>query len=118
MSVIQTAPVTPPTPQQQLTNTVAIQQKQMQQLWYTIQNTMNGIASFTYNCPLSNGSGGKFTAQDVFNAWGTDGGDLIKLSNAVLGMLTAYTGSAPQIPPAGVTLTVNGNGTVTVTIAA
>jgi hypothetical protein len=115
MPVINTAPSTPLTPAQQLANAVVQQQAQMQTLWRQITNVMNLTASFVYNCPLANGTGSKFSAQDVFNAYGTNAADLCKLSEAVVTMIGTYTGITPAIPPAGYSIQVNVDGTVTVT---
>ncbi len=56
----------------------------------------------------------KATPQQVFDAFGTDAGDLVKLTAAFVALITAITGTAPNLVPPGVKVTVNSDNTVTV----
>jgi hypothetical protein len=87
----------------------------IQILWKQIQFALGETAEFIYNCPLKDANGLQYTAQAAFNLAGTNGVDLCKLSDAATGMVAAYIGSAPTIPPTGYVLTKNSDGTVTVT---
>ena len=117
MSIIIVPPPTPPTQAQRLASTVQQQQQQMRQLWQQIQSTMTNISNFIYNCQMKDDNGVPFTAQAVFDAYGNNGGDLCVLCSAVKTMIGDYLGpqNAPVVPPAGFSLQINTDGTVSVT---
>ncbi len=99
-------PLTPTQVVQNLANTFAAQiNGQYQQ----ISNLFGRVFSFIWNNQQGQ------TPQQVFDLFGTNAGDLLKVANAFAAMVQTYTGTAPTLIPIGWTVTVNGNGSVTVT---
>ena len=77
------------------------QQGQLFQMW----------AKWVWQNPLG------FTAQQVLDQYAAAAGDLFALAAAYSAMVASYTGVAPASPvPAGVTVAINADGTVTVTM--
>jgi exosome complex RNA-binding protein Csl4 len=66
------------------------------------------MAAFVWKNPAG------FTPQQVFDAFGKDAGDLVKVSDAFRALILTYTGKAVTLTPSGFTAVVNADGTVTV----
>lgn len=101
MPLIQTKPLT--SDQQ----TVVTYATQIQRQWNQLGALFTQIADFIWNNPTG------LTPQQAFDVFGTDGGSLCALSTAYLKFL-ADVGAPAQSPvPSNVTVTVNPDGTVT-----
>lgn len=97
-----------PTPQERLQNRAVSFSNQLNQQYNQIITLATQVAEFVWRNPLG------MTPQQVFDAFGTNAGDLVKISQAYTILIQTYTGVAPQITPPGFKVTVNNDGTVTV----
>ncbi len=101
MPIIQTLTLTP---DQQ---TAANFTRQIQQQWNQLGNLFTNIANWVWANP-------SLTPQQAFDAFGTNATSLCVLANAYLALLTAAGAPAASPVPAGYSLTMNADGTVTV----
>lgn len=96
-----------PNKAQTLAIEVARQKGNANALYRQIVSFFSQSANFVWNNK-------DYTPQEIFNAYGTDSAELVKLSAAAIALITAVSGNGPTLPPQGFSLTINQDGTVTV----
>lgn len=110
MPIINPHPPTPPSPEERLQQRADGFSNQLNSQFRQMTMLGKQITDFVWKNK-------DFSPQQVFDVFGKNGGDLVKISQAYAAMLQVYTGAAPSITPSGFTTTVNEDGTVTVATA-
>ncbi len=111
MAIINTAPSAPLTQQQILAAQAAAYSAQMNQQYQQMARLFQQVGKFCWANPAPNSA-----PQAVFDAFGTNAGDLFKLAAAFTALVATYTGTSPTSPvPSDYTYVINNDGTVTVT---
>lgn len=78
-------------------------------------NLLNQWLTWIYSNPSTNSDGSPITPQQVCDNLGTSAGALFTCAGALAQVIGAATGVVPTVPPAGWMVTVNLDGTVTLT---
>lgn len=80
--------------------------KKISQFYKITTIQFNAIVNSIYKNP-------KFTAEEIFSEYGSDGVELAKMSSAFAEMVTKISGETPKIVPDGYTLNVGEDGVIT-----
>ena len=108
----------PLTPEQIYANCVLSYNQQMQSAYNAVVEISTILANFIYNNQMVMSDNSTPDAQYYFNQIGTNGVSLCQISAATTALIAACGGATMPLPPDGVNLTYNADGSVTVTYTA